>query len=128
MKGSEWLPLTGIALERDTETGEMVCGYVGFGGHAKELRSNGVGWLGFAYTNGQRRGVLHDIALGYLSGFPWSAILWYLLTRSLPPQRIRKRILAWEARTGRYDGTPYDIRTTEPVDYFDVLNFAKGAQ
>lgn len=116
-----FIPITDIDIEQDDETGEYVCGYIGFGSRRRELRTSEVRWLGFSYSATRGKGLLADIALGWLSGFPVSAIIWYVLTRSLPTDRMQRRIFAWEARTGRYDGTSYEVVHGEPVKLMDLL-------
>lgn len=115
------IPVNGIELHQDPETGEYLCGYVGFGSRQQTLRTREVQSLGFDYSGRRRRGVLRDIAYGYLSGFPISAILWYVLTRSLPPKRLQRRIQAWEARTGRYDGPIRLVQHGPAVRLHDLI-------
>ena len=71
--------------------------------------------LGFSYHPKRHDTALWDIAFGYASGIPVRAILWYTLTRSLPPKWITRRILAWELRTGRYDSCIRKVTWGEPV-------------
>ncbi|UWD83636.1 hypothetical protein NY057_05165 [Curtobacterium flaccumfaciens] len=115
------VPVRGVALDQDEATGEYLCHYVGFGSRPGVLRTREVTFLGFGFTPSRRRGVLRDIAFGYVSGFPVGAILWYVLTRSLPPKSLQQRIQRWEARTGRYDGTIREMQLGAPVELYDLI-------
>lgn len=100
---NEIMTVDGIDISRDRDTGEYYCGYVGNLSAPAELRTTNPIHLGFGYRPERRGNLAWDIAFGYVSGFPIRAILWFVLTRSLPPESIRKRIQAWELRTGKHD-------------------------
>lgn len=112
---SEHVKVEGVELIRDPATGEYLCGYVGTYSRRAELRTKNPIHLGFGYRPERRRGLIWDLAMGYVSGFPVSAILWFALTRSLPNNRIQARIQAWELKTGRHDPRVTDITFGEPT-------------
>lgn len=73
--------------------------FVGWGG--KSMAVPAVWDLGITAfpLDGARRGIrraVFDIAYGYVNGFPPSAVAWYVLTRSLPPHWLYRRISQWE--------------------------------
>jgi hypothetical protein len=107
---SEHIEVEGIELHRDPATGDYLCGYVGTCSRRAELRTKNPVHLGFGYRPERRFGLIWDLAFGYVSGFPISAILWFALTRSLAPERVQRRIKAWELRTGRHDPSLTEIQ------------------
>jgi hypothetical protein len=81
----------------------------------RDILTNGVPYVGVFGSNGRARGETLDLgigirretwlwhfAFGYVSGFPLSAIVYFLLTRC-SGKRIREAVLALESRRSDYE-------------------------
>lgn len=121
------IEVSGVELRRDPLTDEYVCGYVGVGSDRAELRTTSPMHLGFCYRPERRFGVAWDLAFGYVSGFPVKAILWYMLTRSLPTEAMQKRIRAWELKTGRHDPRAFEVILGGQVSLQELRNTTVGS-
>lgn len=103
-----------IDLRRDVDSGEYEITFVGVGGGTASMSTAAPVHLGFGFRPSRRGSLVWDLAFGYVSGFPVSAIAWFILTRTLAPDWLVRKILAWEKRTGRHDPTIRWVPVGEP--------------
>jgi hypothetical protein len=80
--------------------------YLGWGSTTRTVRCDVELGIGVRHRGGRVSDFVWDAAMGYVSGFRKRDIVYFLLTRSLS-DRIRRRVMAWELRIGRYGGGPW---------------------
>lgn len=75
--------------------------YVGWGSRTRTVRCDIELGLGVRRRGGRLSSLVWVASMGFVSGFRKRDIVYYLLTRELS-ERIWRRVMAWEQRTGRF--------------------------
>lgn len=117
----EYREVRGIRLRFDGDKDAYQMGYAAFGGRSGSMLTDDPFHLGFGYNTKRRGGIIWHLAFGYVSGFPISALVWFMLTRSIPPEWATERILDWERRTGRDGDLLGEAFDGEPVHVHDLM-------